>query len=99
MRLELKKSYHPKILLLGTVGKNLGTREVIDGDDEFRDTKIFKSVFKYLVAFSEKHKNQIQLFVVNKDYTDSIKDSDIVVQFDEDGTRGYKYGVIDDIIS
>ncbi len=99
LSLELKKSYHPKLLLLDTVGKNLGTREVEDGDDEFRDTKIFKSVFKYLVEFSEKYKDQMQLFVINNDYTEDVKESDIVIQFDGDGTRGYKYGLIDDVIS
>ena len=99
LSLELKKSYHPKVLLLDTVGKNLGTREVEDGDDEFRDTKIFKSVFKYLVEFSEKYKSQMQLFVINNDYTEDIKESDIIMQFDGEGTRGYKYGLIDDVIS
>jgi chromosome segregation ATPase len=99
LSLELKKSYHPKVLLLDTVGKNLGKREVEDGDDEFRDTKIFKSVFKYLVEFSEKYKSQMQLFVINNDYSEDIMESDIIVQFDGDGTRSYKYGLIDDLIS
>jgi|25_taG_2_1085351.scaffolds.fasta_scaffold01022_8 hypothetical protein len=97
--LELKKSYHPKVLLLDTVGKNLGTREVDDNEDEFRDTEIFKSVLEYLVEFSEKYQKQMQLFVINNDYTEDIKESDIIVKFDGDGTKGYKYGLIDDIIS
>ncbi len=99
LSLELKKSYHPKILLLDTVGKNLGTREVEDGDDEFRDTKIFKSLFKYLVEFSEKYKSQMQLFVINNDYTEDIVESDIIIKFDGDGTKGIKYGLIDDVVT
>ncbi|WP_336129417.1 hypothetical protein [Mesoflavibacter sp. CH_XMU1422-2] len=99
LSLELKKSYHPKVLLLDTVGKNLGTRDVEDANDEFKDTKIFKAVIKYLVGFSEKYKSKMQLFVINNDYTEDINESDIIVKFDGDGTKGYQYGLIDDVIT
>ena len=97
LSLDLNKSYHPKVLLLDTVGKNLGTRDVEDADDEFKDTKIFKAVIKYLVSFSEKYKSKMQLFVINNDYTEDINESDIIVKFDGDGTKGYQYGLIDDV--
>ncbi|MEP5913513.1 MAG: hypothetical protein ABJ277_08570, partial [Flavobacteriaceae bacterium] len=99
LSLSLKTSYHPKILLLDTVGKNLGTRQTPDDSDEFKDSKIFKSLLKHLVTFSEKYADQIQLLVINNDYTDVIEDSNIIVKFDGIGTKGNKYGLIDDIIT
>ncbi|MEP3385056.1 MAG: hypothetical protein ABJN84_10845, partial [Flavobacteriaceae bacterium] len=70
-----------------------------DDSDEFKDSKIFKSLLKHLVTFSEKYADQIQLLVINNDYTDVIEDSNIIVKFDGIGTKGNKYGLIDDIIT
>ncbi|MFY0652497.1 MAG: AAA family ATPase [Cyclobacteriaceae bacterium] len=96
--LKLKNSYHPKILILDTISKNLGTRESNpDDDDEFKDSKIFKSVLKYLVDFGIEHVQDIQLIIVNNDYTDALEDSSFIARFDGLGTGDLKYGLIDDI--
>lgn len=97
--LSLKKSYHPKVILFDTIGKNLGTRESTDESDEFKDSIIFKSVLKYFDSFAKKYKNQVQIIIVNNDYTSDIDEKDIIVRFDGDGTKGIKYGLIEDIIN
>ena len=98
LSLSLKKSYHPGILILDTVGKNLGTREKNpDENDEFKDSVIFKSVLKFLVDFSSKYQDKVQIIVVNNDYTDAIDDSDIIAHFDGLGTGNLPYGLINDI--
>lgn len=97
--LSLKKSYHPKVILFDTIGKNLGTRESTDDSDEFKDSIIFKSVLKYFVSFSKKYKDQVQIIIVNNDYTSDIDEKDIIVRFDGDGTKGIDYGLIKDIVN
>ena len=99
LSLKLKKSYHPKVLIFDTIGKNLGTRESAGSNDEFKDSKIFKSLLVYLKGFAEKYKDKMQLIIVNNDYTDDIVDTDIIVKFDGDGTKGIDYGLITDITS
>lgn len=96
--LQLKKTYHPGVLILDTVGKNLGAVESQDSnDDEFRDHKIFRLMMKHLSDFARKYEDSIQLIIINNHYTSDIKDEDIIVQFDGDGTHGHKYGLIDDM--
>ncbi len=99
LSLDLKTSYHPKILMLDTIGKNLGTRESnVDEDDEFKDSKIFKSVLQYIVDFAKKYEDQVQVIVVNNDYTGIVSDDDIIAHFDGKGTGDHKYGLIDDLV-
>lgn len=96
--LQLKKTYHPGILMLDTVGKNLGAVESQgDNDDEFRDHKIFRLMLKHLSEFAQENEDNIQLIMINNHYTSDIKDEDIIVKFDGDGTHGNKYGLIDDM--
>lgn len=95
--LSLKKSYHPKVILFDTIGKNLGTRESTNENDEFKDSKIFKSLLKYFSDFTTKYNNDIQIIIVNNDYTSEIKEEDIIIRFDGDGTKGIDYGLINDI--
>lgn len=97
--LSLKKSYHPKIILFDTIGKNLGTRELNADNDEFKDSKIFKSVLRYFDNFAKKHVDKVQIIIVNNDYTSEIDEQDIIVRFDGDGTKGIKYGLIDDVLN
>lgn len=97
--LSLKKSYHPKVILFDTIGKNLGTRESTDEGDEFKDSIIFKSVLKYFDNFAKKYGDKVQIIIVNNDYTSEIDEKDIIVRFDGDGTKGIKYGLIDDILN
>ncbi|MFL9830975.1 hypothetical protein ABS764_08955 [Flavobacterium sp. ST-87] len=97
--LSLKKSYHPKVILFDTIGKNLGTRESTDEGDEFKDSIIFKSVLKYFDNFSKKYRDKVQIIIVNNDYTSEIDEKDIILRFDGDGTKGIKYGLIDDILN
>lgn len=96
--LFLKKSYHPKVILFDTIGKNLGTRESTNESDEFKDSKIFKALLKYFDNFSKKYKDKVQIIVVNNDYTSEINEDDIIIRFDGDGTRGINYGLINNII-
>jgi hypothetical protein len=96
--IQLKKSYHPGVLMLDTVGKNLGAVESQENnDDEFKDHKIFRLMMKHLSEFAKKNEDNIQLIMINNHYTSDIKDEDIIVQFDGDGTHEYKYGLIDDM--
>jgi nicotinamide riboside kinase len=97
--LSLKKSYHPKVVLFDTIGKNLGTRESTDNNDEFKDSKIFKSLLKYFDDFSKKYKDKVQIIIVNNDYTSDISDEDIIIKFDGDGSKGISYGLINDIVN
>lgn len=97
--LQLKKTYHPGILMLDTVGKNLGAVENQDNnEDEFRDHKIFRLMMKHLSEFAKRNEDSIQLVLINNHYTSDIKEEDIIVKFDGDGTHGNKYGLIDDMI-
>ena len=97
--LSLKKSYHPKVILFDTIGKNLGTRELTNENDEFKDSKIFKSLLKYFDNFSKKYGDKVQIIIVNNDYTSDINEDDIIVKFDGDGTKGINYGLINDFVS
>lgn len=97
--LSLKKSYHPKVILFDTIGKNLGTRELTNENDEFKDSKIFKSLLKYFDNFSKKYGDKVQIIIVNNDYTSDINENDIIVKFDGDGTKGINYGLINDIVN
>lgn len=97
--LSLKKSYHPKVILFDTIGKNLGTRELTNENDEFKDSKIFKSLLKYFDNFSKKYGDKVQIIIVNNDYTSDINEDDIIVKFDGDGTKGINYGLINDILN
>jgi len=97
--LQLKKSYHPGILMLDTIGKNLGAVESNDAnEDEFRDHKIFRLMMKHLIDFAQINEDNIQLFIINNHYTTDIREEDIIVKFDGDGTHEDKYGLIDDMI-
>lgn len=95
--LALKKSYHPKVILFDTIGKNLGTREQSEDGDEFKDSRIFKALLTYFKNFSNKYKDKTQIILINNDYTSDIEEEDIIVKFDGDGTKGYDYGLIYDI--
>lgn len=97
--LSLKKSYHPKVILFDTIGKNLGTRELTADNDEFKDSKIFKSVLRYFNNFAKKYVDQVQIIIVNNDYTSEIDEQDIIIRFDGDGTKDVKYGLIDDVLN
>lgn len=97
--LSLKKSYHPKVILFDTIGKNLGTRELTNDNDEFKDSKIFKSLLKYFDNFSKKYGNKVQIIIVNNDYTSDVSEDDIIIKFDGDGTKGIDYGLINDVIN
>ena len=96
--LDLKKTYHPGILMLDTIGKNLGVSDNNPNEDEFRDHKIFRLMMKSLSEFAERNSDKIQLILINNNITDDIKPEDIIVRFDGDGTHGYKYGLIDDMM-
>ncbi|MCL9768892.1 hypothetical protein NAT47_00505 [Flavobacterium sp. HXWNR69] len=97
--LSLKKSFHPKVILFDTIGKNLGTRESNNENDEFKDSKIFKSLLKYFSEFSKKHNDRIQIVIINNDYTSDIKEEDIIIKFDGEGNKGFDYGLINDILN
>lgn len=97
--LLLKKSYHPKVILFDTIGKNLGTRELTNENDEFKDSKIFKSLLKYFADFSKKYNDRVQIIIVNNDYTSEINEEDIIIKFDGDGTKGIDYGLINDVLT
>lgn len=97
--LSLKKSFHPKVILFDTIGKNLGTRESNNENDEFKDSKIFKSLLKYFSEFSKKYNDRVQIVIINNDYTSDIKEEDIIVKFDGEGNKGFDYGLINDILN
>ncbi|WP_288984216.1 hypothetical protein [uncultured Flavobacterium sp.] len=97
--LSLKKSFHPKVILFDTIGKNLGTRESNNENDEFKDSKIFKSLLKYFSEFSKKHNDRIQIVIINNDYTSDIKEEDVIIKFDGEGNKGFDYGLINDILN
>ena len=70
--------------------------------------KIFESFFKInhsqallKIKLSDgsatKYNNDIQIIIVNNDYTSEIKEEDIIIRFDGDGTKGIDYGLINDI--
>lgn len=99
LSLKLNRSYHPRILILDTIGKNLGTRDNENPDDEFKDSKIFRSLLKTLNDFGTSYSNQMQLIIINNDLTSEIDSSNIIAEFDGDGSNEIKYGLIDDIIS
>ncbi|MER3329117.1 MAG: hypothetical protein RIF34_06010, partial [Candidatus Kapaibacterium sp.] len=64
--IELKRTYHTGILLMDTISKNLGTgNEDAKIQDEFKDIKIFKSLFNHLVMFSNQNSERFQLIIVN----------------------------------
>lgn len=95
--IQLKKTYHPCLLMLDTIGKNLGTVENTIDEDEFRDHKIFRLMVKYLSEFANDNKDRVQLILINNNITDDVSQEDIIVQFDGNGTHGLKYGLIDDM--
>ncbi len=95
--LQLKQTYHPGILMLDTIGKNLGTSDISDSEDEFKDSKIFRLLVKHLADFAELNENNIQLIVINNNTTTDVKEEDVIMRFDGDGTKGIKYGLIDDL--
>jgi len=95
--LQLKKTYHPGILMLDTIGKNLGTVENNVNEDEFRDHKIFRLMVKFLSEFATKNSDRVQLILINNNITDDVSDKDIIIKFDGKGTQGLKYGLIDDM--
>ena len=68
-------------------------------NDEFKDSKIFKSLLKYFDNFSKKYGDRVQIIIVNNDYTNDINEVDIIVKFDGDGTKGINYGLINDIVN
>ncbi len=96
--LQLKKTYHPGVLMLDTIGKNLGVVENNADEDEFRDHKIFRLMVKTLSDFARNNSDSIQLILINNNFTDDVKAEDIIVRFDGDGTHGFKYGLIDDML-
>jgi len=97
--LSLKKSFHPKVILFDTIGKNLGTRESNNENDEFKDSKIFKSLLIYFSEFSKKYNDRVQIVIINNDYTSDIKEEDIIIKFDGEGNKGFDYGLINDILN
>ncbi|MEQ9009105.1 MAG: hypothetical protein RJQ00_02620 [Vicingaceae bacterium] len=97
--IELKRTYHTGILLMDTISKNLGTgNEDAKIQDEFKDIKIFKSLFNHLVMFSNQNSERFQLIIVNNVLPDGLNEENVIVRFDQDGTRGIPYGLIDDIV-
>lgn len=96
--IQLKKTYHPGVIMLDTIGKNLGAVENNENDDEYRDHKIFRLMLKYLSDFANKNPDNVQLILINNHYTDDVEEEDIIVQFDGDGSHGLKYGLIDDMM-
>ena len=69
-----------------------------NGDDEFRDDKIFESMVKHIADYAEKNKDNAQLIIVNNGYPANALDSvTIIKEFDSDGTKKLPYGLIDDM--
>ena len=95
--LQLKKTYHPGVLMLDTIGKNLGVMENNSDEDEFRDHRIFRLMVKSLTDFARNNSDNIQLILINNNFTEDVKAEDIICRFDGDGTHGFKYGLIDDM--
>jgi len=96
--MQLKKTYHPGLLMLDTIGKNLGSAENNTDEDEFRDHKIFRLMVKHLSDFANQNRDKVQLILINNNTTDDIAVEDIIVQFDGNGMHGIKYGLIDDML-
>lgn len=95
--IQLKKTYHPGLLLFDSISSNLG-RDSYTTEDEFKDDKIFKSMVKHFVDFSQKNKEQVQIIIINNGYTADVNKEDIIVEFDGIGTKGLPYGLIDDMV-
>ena len=91
-------TYHPGVLMLDTIGKNLGTVENNTDEDEYRDHKIFRLMVKFLSEFASNNKDRVQLILINNNITEDVLKEDIILQFDGKGTQGIKYGLIDDMI-
>jgi hypothetical protein len=95
--LKLKKTYHPGVLMLDTIGKNLGVMENNLDEDEFRDHRIFRLMVKSLTDFARNNSDNIQLILINNNFTEDVTAEEIICRFDGDGTHELKYGLIDDI--
>ncbi len=94
--IQLKKNYHPELLMLDSISSNLG-HDQNNSEDEFKDDKIFKLMVKHIVDFAEKNESKIQLVIINNGYTSDVKKEHLIVEFDGDGTKGLPYGLIDDM--
>ncbi len=84
--------------MLDTIGKKLGAVENNENEDEYRDHKIFRLMLKYLSEFARKNSDNVQLILINNHYTDDVKEEDIIVKFDGDGSHRLQYGLIDDMM-
>ncbi len=91
-----EKYFHPNLLIIDSPRKNLGAQSKNDDEEEFKDETIFNSTILYLYDFSERHKDEIQMIVVNNGYPEFLPHECIVAEFDADEQHGLPRGLIDD---
>lgn len=103
--LKCANKNHPGIIIIDSPRKNMGADDK-NGDDEFKDERIFNSIIKLFIEIIEKNNingikidnKDLQIIVINNGYPDFLDKKYIIKEFDGDGNKGLPYGLIDDII-
>lgn len=88
------KFNHLGLLIVDSPRKNLGAKS---DDDDFKDEEIFNSIIRFFIEVDKNYGKDIQLIVVNNGYPSFLDKTNIVKEFDGDGTKELPYGLIDDI--
>lgn len=83
--LDDDKYYHLNLLLLDSPRKNLGADAA---QEDFRDEEIFNSIIKAFIKLDEKHKDKMQMIVVNNGFPDFLPEDCLRVEFAANGQKG-----------
>lgn len=86
---------HPGLLIIDTPRKNLGADPNQD-EEQFKDERIYNSIIRFFIQTEQENLEQLQLIIINNGYPDFLPKSNIIAEFDGDGTKGLPYGFIDD---
>ncbi|WP_138494376.1 hypothetical protein [Paenibacillus pinistramenti] len=86
---------HPGLLIIDTPRKNLGADPNQD-EEQFKDEKIYNSIIRYFIQMEQDNPEQLQLIIINNGYPEFLPQSNVIAEFDGDGSKGLPYGFIDD---
>ena len=106
--------YHPKLLMIDTVGKYLGkttkskyiseTNTAEDGKEGIGDPQKYKNLYDNILNLAnsaKKNRKRCQIILVDNDVPDSFVErykDYIVAHYSSIGENGLKYGLIDDYL-
>ena len=106
--------YHPRLLMIDTVGKYLGkttkskyiseTNTVDDGKEGIGDPQKYKNLYDCILKvanYAEENRQRCQIILVDNDVPDSFVErykDFIVAHYSSIGENGLKFGLIDDYV-